>query len=50
VPTHIAPKYNRSIDDYTPYNKPLAIHHWLSHAQVPPAPGPGLNQQALSRV
>eukprot|EP00961_Rhodomonas_salina_P080391 1081562-Rhodomonas_salina.1 len=35
VPTHIAPQYDYSIDNYVAYNKPLAITHWLQTTKVP---------------
>jgi len=34
VPTHIAPQYDYSIDNYVAYNKPLAITHWLQTTKV----------------
>ena len=34
VPTHIAPQYDYSIDQYVAYNKPLSIAHWLQTTKV----------------
>ena len=34
VPTHIAPQYDYSIDNYVAYNKPLSITHWLQTTDV----------------
>jgi len=33
IATHVAPPYNYTRDHYKPYNKPLAIMHWLAEAK-----------------